>query len=128
MDYELDPTFTTPPSMMTPPMMMTPPSMMTPPMMMNPMDRPPVQEAEVITFAAPRFKLVLPFASFDRSTPTKFAGSILNWTALLACFLWVFFLGKYGFMSGKSLSVYIIAIIFTVATTALLSSSGYQMA
>jgi cytochrome bd-type quinol oxidase subunit 1 len=69
---------------------------------------------------------VLPFAPFDRSTPTKFAGSILNWTALLACFLWVFFLGKYGFLSGKSLTVYMIAVIFTIATTALLSSSGYQ--
>ena len=116
MDYELDPTFTTPPSMT-----MEPTSSMK-----NPMDSVYEQEPEVVSFSAPSFNLVLPFASFDRSTPTKFAGSILNWTALIACFLWVFFLGKYGFMSGKSLSVYVVAMIFTIATTALLSSSGYQ--
>ena len=120
MDYEMDTSFTTPPSMMTQPMMM------------NPMDKmyeqenSYVQEPEVLSISAPKFSLVLPFASFDRSTPTKFAGSILNWTALIACFIWVFFLGKYGFMSSKSISIYIIAMIFTIATTALLSSSGYQ--
>jgi hypothetical protein len=119
MDYELDPTFTTPP-------MMDNPMMMDKPMMTPPMDKTYVREPEVLRISAPTFRLVLPFASFDRSTPTRFAGSILNWTALIACFLWVFFLGKYGFMSGKSLSVYVVAMIFTIATTALLSSSGYQ--
>jgi hypothetical protein len=114
MEYEMDPTFTTP-MMMTPPMEEEE----------NPMDKPKMGP-EVLSISAPTFSLVLPFASFDRSTPTKFAGSILNWTALIACFLWVFFLGKYGFMSGKSMSVYIIAIIFTIATTVLLSTSGYQ--
>ena len=125
MDYELDPTFTTPP-MMDNSMMMDNP-MIDNPMMDNPMmDKTYVREPEVLRISAPTFRLVLPFASFDRSTPTRFAGSILNWTALIACFLWVFFLGKYGFMSGKSLSVYVVAMIFTIATTALLSSSGYQ--
>ena len=135
MEYEMDPTFKTPmmsgsmmdDDMMTPtPMMNTPPMMMnTPPMMMNPMDT-YSQQPEVLNISAPKIRLVLPFASFDRSTPTKFAGSILNWTALIACFLWVFFLGKYGFRAGRTMGVYIIAVIFTIATTALLSSSGYQ--
>ena len=131
MEYEMDPTFTTPMmsgSMMDDDDMMTPPPMMnTPSMMMNtnPMDT-YSQQPEVLNISAPKIRLVLPFASFDRSTPTKFAGSILNWTALIACFLWVFFLGKYGFRAGRTMGVYIIAVIFTIATTALLSSSGYQ--
>jgi hypothetical protein len=106
------------------------PSLTTPMMMINPMDKPtmtPEQQApEVINISAPKFKLVLPFASFDRSTPTKFAGSILNWTALLSCLLLVFLMGRYGLTSGKTMSVFVVCIIFTVATTVLLSSSGYQ--
>lgn len=114
MEYEMDPTFTTP-MMMTQPMEKEE----------NPMDKPKMKP-EVLSISAPKFNLVLPFASFDRSSPTKYAGSILNWTALIACFIWVFLLGKYGFMSGKSMSVFIIAIIFTIATTVILSTSGYQ--
>jgi hypothetical protein len=75
---------------------------------------------------APRFSLVLPFAAFDRSTPTKLAGSILNWSALAACLALMFLLGKYGYKSGRTISVYIICMIFTLATTIILSSSGYQ--
>jgi MFS family permease len=90
------------------------------PMMMQP-------EVLNLNLSAPKFRLVLPFASFDRSTPTKFAGSILNLTALVACLLFVYLTGKHGFMSGKTLTVYIVAMIFTVATTIILSSSSYQM-
>ena len=101
------------------------------PMMMNPADQtmPMMMQPEVLNLnlSAPKFRLVLPFASFDRSTPTKFAGSILNWTALVACLLFVYLSGKHGFMSGKTLTVYIVAMILTVATTIILSSSSYQM-
>jgi hypothetical protein len=99
------------------------------PTMMNPADQimPVMMQPEVLNLSAPKFRLVLPFASFDRSTPTKFAGSILNWTALIACLLFVYLSGKHGFMSGKTLTVYIVAMIFTVATTIILSSSSYQM-
>jgi hypothetical protein len=82
------------------------------------------QEPQVIK--TQDFKLVLPFASFDRSTPTKFAGSILNWTALLACILWVFLMGKHGFTSGKTIVAFMVCVIFTIATTIILSSSGYR--
>ena len=101
----------------------------TTPMMMNmnPADQTmPMMKPEVLSMSAPTFKLVLPFASFDRSTPTKFAGSILNWASLLACLLFVYLTGKHGFMSGRTIGVYIVAIIFTVATTVLLSTSGYR--
>jgi hypothetical protein len=101
------------------------------PTMMNPADQtmPMMMQPEVLNLnlSAPKFRLVLPFASFDRSTPTKFAGSILNWTSLVACLLFVYLSGKHGFMSGKTLTVYIVAMIFTVATTIILSSSSYQM-
>lgn len=84
------------------------------------------QEPEVIDINTPDFKLVLPFASFDTSTPTKFAGSILNWTALLACIIWVFLMGRNGFTSGKTIMALMVCVIFTIATTVLLSSSGYR--
>ena len=99
---------------------------------LNPMDNTPAmektqtQEPEVLSVSPPKFKLVLPFASFDRSTPTKFAGSILNWASLIACLLLVFLTGKYGLTSGKTIGVLIVCIIFTVATTVLLSTSGYK--
>ena len=116
MSYLMDPTAMNSEEPTTPMMMNTNPADQTMPMM-NP---------EVISLSAPTFKLVLPFASFDRSTPTKFAGSILNWAALLACLLFVYLTGKHGFMSGRTIGVYIVAIIFTVATTVLLSASGYR--
>jgi hypothetical protein len=84
------------------------------------------QEPEVLNINTPDFKLVLPFASFDTSTPTKFAGSILNWTALLACIIWVFLMGRHGFTSGKTILALMVCVIFTLATTILLSSSGYR--
>ena len=123
MEYEMDPTFTTP---MMSGSMMDDDEVMSPPVTIGPTMGSFSQQPEVLNISAPKIRLVLPFASFDRSSPTKFAGSILNWTALIACFLWVFFLGKYGFMAGRTMGVYIIAVIFTIATTALLSSSGYQ--
>lgn len=100
-----------------------PPYMMNTPTMAQPES---VTQPEVISVSAPKFKLVLPFASFDRSTPTKFAGSILNMAALLACLLLVFLMGKFGVTSGKTISVFIVCMIFTIATTALLSTSGYK--
>jgi hypothetical protein len=108
-----------------PTMMMNP---MEQPMMMNPMEQPMMMnqvKPEVINVQAPSFKLVLPFAAFDRSTPTKFAGSILNWASLLACMIWIYLMGKYGFKSGKTIGVFSVCVIFTLATTVLLSTSGY---
>jgi hypothetical protein len=46
--------------------------------------------------------------------------------ALLACLLLVFLMGKFGVTSGKTISVFIVCMIFTIATTALLSTSGYK--
>ena len=113
-----------------PPYMMNTPTAMAqsqvPPYMMNTPTAMAQPEPEVINVSAPKFKLVLPFASFDRSTPTKFAGSILNMAALLACLLLVFLMGKFGVTSGKTISVFIVCMIFTIATTALLSTSGYK--
>jgi len=118
MDYVMDPTLS-PQMMMDDDDIAAPPQMIvnTPPQTMRP---------EVVRISAPKFNLVLPFASFDRSTPTKFAGSILNWTALIACFIWVYLLGRFGFMSSKTISVFIVSIIFTLSTTVLLSTSAYQ--
>ena len=96
------------------------------------MDQSPTEEPQVMyqqqpTQAAPAsFRLVLPFASFDRSTPTKLAGSILNLSALLTCLVWVYFMGRFGVMAGKTLATGIIAVIFTLTTTILLSS-GYKI-
>lgn len=126
MSYLMDPSSMEDSAGPTMPMMMNPADQ-TMPMMMNPANQTmPMMKPEVISLSAPTFRLVLPFASFDRSTPTKFAGSILNWTALVACLLWVYLTGKYGFMAGRTMGVYIVAIIFTIATTVLLSTSGYR--
>ena len=73
-----------------------------------------------------KFKLVLPFASFDRSSPTKLAGSILNWSALVACMVWIYLMGKSGLMAGSTMVALTVCIVFTIATTVILSSSGYR--
>ena len=92
------------------------------------MDQSPTEPQQVAQQqpAPASFRLVLPFASFDRSTPTKLAGSILNLSALLTCLVWVYFMGRFGVMAGKTLATGIIAVIFTLTTTILLSS-GYKI-
>ena len=131
MEDSAGPTMTMGPTMMNTMGPTYPSTPMMGPTVPNPADQmmPMMMQPEVLNLnlSAPKFRLVLPFASFDRSTPTKFAGSILNLTALVACLLFVYLTGKHGFMSGKTLTVYIVAMIFTVATTIILSSSSYQM-
>jgi hypothetical protein len=118
MEYVMDPSLTPQPTME---MLMEP----------SPSPSPSVQvveEPQVVQMMQQQpasFRLVLPFASFDRSTPTKLAGSILNLSALLTCLVWVYFIGRFGLLAEKTLVTGLIAMVFTFTTTMILSS-GYK--